>query len=42
MARSEAVSVTAGRKLIEDEYSANRMTADYLRVYQEAIAAVKQ
>jgi glycosyltransferase involved in cell wall biosynthesis len=33
---------TAGRKLIEDEYSAQRMTADYLRVYQEAIAAVKK
>jgi glycosyltransferase involved in cell wall biosynthesis len=32
----------AGRKLIEDEYSADRMTADYLRVYNEAIAAVKQ
>ena len=32
----------AGRKLIEDEYSAERMTADYLRVYDEAIAAVKQ
>jgi glycosyltransferase involved in cell wall biosynthesis len=33
---------TAARKLVEDEYSAERMTADYLRVYQEAIAAVKQ
>ena len=32
----------AARKLIEDEYSAERMTADYLRVYAEAIAAVKQ
>ncbi|MDP9051295.1 MAG: glycosyltransferase family 4 protein [Acidobacteriota bacterium] len=32
----------AARKLIEDEYSAERMTADYLRVYEEAIAAVKQ
>lgn len=32
----------AGRKLIEDEYSAERMTADYLRVYDEAIAALKQ
>jgi len=31
----------AARKLIEDEYSARRMTADYLRVYSEAIAAVK-
>lgn len=28
----------AGRQLIEDEYSAERMTADYLRVYEEAIA----
>jgi glycosyltransferase involved in cell wall biosynthesis len=32
----------AARKLIEDEYSAERMTADYLRVYDEAIAAVKK
>jgi glycosyltransferase involved in cell wall biosynthesis len=32
----------AARKLIEDEYSAERMTADYLRVYDEAIAAAKQ
>jgi glycosyltransferase involved in cell wall biosynthesis len=31
----------AARQLIEDEYSAERMTADYLRVYEEAIAAVK-
>jgi glycosyltransferase involved in cell wall biosynthesis len=31
----------AARKLVEDEYSAARMTADYLRVYEEAIAAVK-
>jgi len=29
----------AARKLIEEEYSAGRMTADYLRVYDEAIAA---
>jgi glycosyltransferase involved in cell wall biosynthesis len=28
---------TAARKLIEDEFSADRMTADYLRVYQEAV-----
>lgn len=28
---------TAARKLIEDEFSADRMTADYLRVYREAI-----
>ena len=27
----------AARKLIEDEFSADRMTADYLRVYQEAV-----
>jgi len=32
----------AARRLIEDEYSAERMTADYLRVYGEAIAAVKR
>jgi glycosyltransferase involved in cell wall biosynthesis len=31
----------AARKLIEEEYSAGRMTADYLRVYDEAITAVK-
>jgi glycosyltransferase involved in cell wall biosynthesis len=30
---------SAARQLIEDEYSAARMTADYLRVYDEAIAA---
>jgi len=30
---------TAGRKLIEDEYSASRMTAEYLRIYEEAISA---
>jgi glycosyltransferase involved in cell wall biosynthesis len=29
----------AARQLIEEEYSAARMTADYLRVYEEAIAA---
>jgi glycosyltransferase involved in cell wall biosynthesis len=29
----------AARRLMEDEYSAERMTADYLRVYDEAIAA---
>lgn len=33
---------TAARKLIEGEYSATRMTADYLHVYEEAIKAVKQ
>ena len=26
----------AARKLIEDEFSAGRMTGDYLRVYEEA------
>jgi glycosyltransferase involved in cell wall biosynthesis len=31
----------AARKLVEDDYSAERMTADYLRVYNEAIVAVK-
>jgi len=33
---------TAARRLIEEEYSASRMTADYLRMYEEAIAEVKQ
>jgi glycosyltransferase involved in cell wall biosynthesis len=28
------------RQLVEDEFSAGRMTADYLHVYEEAIAAV--
>jgi glycosyltransferase involved in cell wall biosynthesis len=32
----------AARQRIEEEYSAERMTADYLRVYGEAIAAVKE
>ncbi|HEY4379979.1 MAG TPA: glycosyltransferase family 4 protein [Acidobacteriaceae bacterium] len=32
----------AARKLVEDEYSAQRMTADYLRVYTEAIATKPQ
>jgi glycosyltransferase involved in cell wall biosynthesis len=32
----------AARRLIEDEYSAARMTADYLRVYEEAALAVKR
>jgi len=31
----------AGRKLIEEQFSAERMTADYLRVYEEAIDAEK-
>jgi glycosyltransferase involved in cell wall biosynthesis len=31
----------AARQLIESEYSAGRMTADYLRVYGEAIAAAR-
>jgi len=29
---------TAARRLIEDEFSADRMTADYLGVYEEAVA----
>ncbi len=28
----------AARKLIQDEFSADRMTADYLRVYRDAIS----
>jgi glycosyltransferase involved in cell wall biosynthesis len=32
----------AARQRIEEEYSAERMTADYLRVYGEAIAAAKK
>jgi glycosyltransferase involved in cell wall biosynthesis len=32
---------TAARKLIDDEFSADRMTADYLRVYQEAASRGK-
>jgi glycosyltransferase involved in cell wall biosynthesis len=32
----------AARQLIEEEYSAARMTKDYLRVYEEAIAEVKR
>jgi glycosyltransferase involved in cell wall biosynthesis len=31
---------SAARQLIEDQFSAERMTADYLRVYEDAIAAV--
>ena len=31
----------AAKQLIEEEYSAERMAADYLRVYKEAIAAAK-
>jgi glycosyltransferase involved in cell wall biosynthesis len=31
---------SAARQLVEDEFSAERMTADYLRVYEDAIAAV--
>jgi len=30
---------TAARRLIEDEFSAERMTAEYLNVYEEAVAA---
>jgi glycosyltransferase involved in cell wall biosynthesis len=32
----------AARQLIADEYSAERMAAEYLRVYEEAIQAVKR
>ena len=32
---------TAARKLIEDEFSAGRMTKDYLRVYEEAASQEK-
>jgi len=31
----------AARHLIKEEYSATRMTADYLRVYQEAMASIQ-
>jgi glycosyltransferase involved in cell wall biosynthesis len=31
----------AARRLVEEEYSAERMTADYLLVYDEAIAAAR-
>jgi glycosyltransferase involved in cell wall biosynthesis len=31
---------SAARQLVEDEFSAARMTADYLSVYEDAIAAV--
>ena len=31
----------AAKQLMKEEYSAERMTADYLRVYLEAIGAVK-
>jgi glycosyltransferase involved in cell wall biosynthesis len=30
---------SAARQRVQDEYSAARMTADYLRVYEEALAA---
>jgi glycosyltransferase involved in cell wall biosynthesis len=30
---------SAARKLVEEEFSAARMTADYLRVYEDAVAA---
>jgi glycosyltransferase involved in cell wall biosynthesis len=32
---------TAARKLIEDEFSADRMTGDYLRIYEQAVAGRK-
>jgi glycosyltransferase involved in cell wall biosynthesis len=37
-ARREELGAAA-RRLIEEEFSAERMTADYLRVYEEAIAS---
>jgi glycosyltransferase involved in cell wall biosynthesis len=33
---------TAAKKLIEEEFSAQRMTADYLHVYEHAIATKTQ
>jgi glycosyltransferase involved in cell wall biosynthesis len=33
---------SAARRLIEDEFSAGRMTADYLGVYEDAIAAAER
>jgi glycosyltransferase involved in cell wall biosynthesis len=39
-ARRERLGASA-RKLIEDEFSADRMTADYLRVYEEAVSQGK-
>jgi glycosyltransferase involved in cell wall biosynthesis len=30
---------SAARRLVEEEFSAARMTADYLRVYEDAVAA---
>jgi glycosyltransferase involved in cell wall biosynthesis len=35
--RREQLGASA-RKLIEEEFSADRMTAEYLRVYEEAVA----
>ncbi len=40
-ARRERLGAAA-RKLIEDEFSASRMTADYLRVYEEAASRGKK
>jgi glycosyltransferase involved in cell wall biosynthesis len=39
-ARRQRLGASA-RKLIEDEFSADRMTADYLRVYEEAVSQGK-
>ncbi|WP_353073459.1 glycosyltransferase family 4 protein [Tunturiibacter gelidoferens] len=33
---------SAAKKLVEEEFSAQRMTADYLRIYEQAIATKKQ
>ena len=40
-ARRERLGAAA-RQLIEEEFSAERMTADYLRVYEEAIASGRE
>jgi glycosyltransferase involved in cell wall biosynthesis len=32
----------AAREMVREEYSAERMASEYLRVYEEAIAAVKR
>jgi glycosyltransferase involved in cell wall biosynthesis len=33
---------SAARRLVEDEFSAERMTADYLRVYENAIIGAEK
>ena len=39
--RKAKTAGSAARQLMEEEYSAARMTKDYLRVYEEAIATMK-